>query len=277
MQKTYGAYTKLPSFYAKAGYAEYSVGMAELCPYMLERFDVNPKTVLDLACGEGSFAVAMARKGCEVTALDSSQEMVRLAREHAEQSSLSVKVVQGDLRTLDFRDRFDLVTCWGDALNHLLTMAALRRSLQGICRALKPDGFFLFDINTIYGLAFSHWQRSAVRFDTDDLVVLQYLDDYDYGKNIATVRVVLFTRDGSHWDRSDESIAERAYTIGKIRRCIADSGLTELACWANPRAGLGPSRESARLWFVTKRNGRNSLRDGTTPRRHSMRRPPRAS
>lgn len=277
MRKTSRAYTKLPPFYAKAGYAEYSVGMGELCPHMLERFHAKPKTVLDLACGEGSFAVAMARKGCEVTALDSSEEMVRLAREHAEQSCLSVRVVRGDLRTLDFRDHFDLVTCWGDALNHLLTTGALRKSLRGVCRALKPDGFFLFDINTIYGLAFGHWQRSAVRFDTDDLVVLQYLDDYDYGKNIATVRVVLFTRDGSTWDRADESIAERAYTITEIRQCIADSGLTELACWANPRAELGPSRESARLWFVTKRNGSNSLRSEMTPRRHSMRLPPLAS
>lgn len=58
-----GVYREFARFYAAGLYPEYSRRMAELLPPVLERFRAKPTTILDLACGEGTFAVIMAQRG----------------------------------------------------------------------------------------------------------------------------------------------------------------------------------------------------------------------
>ena len=55
-------YNKFAYFYTKGQYPQYSEKMVELLPPVLARFDAQPQTILDIACGEGSFAVAMAKR-----------------------------------------------------------------------------------------------------------------------------------------------------------------------------------------------------------------------
>lgn len=62
-------YERFAYFYVKGPYLQYSERIAEPLPAVLERFSVQPQTILDLACGEGTFAVGMAEKGFQVTVL----------------------------------------------------------------------------------------------------------------------------------------------------------------------------------------------------------------
>ena len=74
-------YERFAYFYVKGPYLQYSERIAELLPAVLERFSVQPQTILDLACGEGTFAVGMAEKGFQVTGVDLSPYMLQFARE----------------------------------------------------------------------------------------------------------------------------------------------------------------------------------------------------
>lgn len=66
--------------------------------------------VLDLACGNGNAAMAAAKRGAQVMALDLAPELLAQARQRAEAEGLEVDFVEGNALSLPFAEtRFDVV------------------------------------------------------------------------------------------------------------------------------------------------------------------------
>ncbi|MGA9350626.1 MAG: class I SAM-dependent methyltransferase [Anaerolineae bacterium] len=246
-------YEEFAYFYAKGPYLRYSERVAELLPAVLELFDAQPRAILDLACGEGTFAVAMAKQGFQVAGVDLSPRMLQFAREQAEREKVDVEFLLQDMRSLPFEDRFDLVTCWFDSLNYLLELKDLTKTFAGACRALKKAGLFMFDMNTIYGLAVD-WQRNPcyVQQDTPELFEIHF-PRYDFEKNIAAMRITGFMKEGDRWTRMDEEHKERGYTLEDIRQCLKEVDFQELACWGNLVEMSEPKPDSGRVWFAVQK------------------------
>jgi demethylmenaquinone methyltransferase / 2-methoxy-6-polyprenyl-1,4-benzoquinol methylase len=94
-----------------------------------------PEQVLDVACGTGDFvrAILKASPASQVTGLDFSEEMLRLAR----QKIPGVPFVQGDVMALPFESgRFDVVTV-GFGLRNFVDIP---KALTEMARVLKPGG-----------------------------------------------------------------------------------------------------------------------------------------
>ncbi len=246
-------YERFAYFYAKGPYPQYSRRMVELLPPVLQRFDLRPTAILDLACGEGSFAVEMAKKGLQVTAIDLSPQILEFARRNAARENVEVEFMVADMRSLDFEARFDLVTCWYDSLNYLLELEDLERTFQGVHRALKTGGLFIFDMNTIYGLAVN-WQRypCVVQQDTTELFEI-HRPGYDFEKNIATLRITGFVKEANTWGRIEEEHKERGYPLEEVRLALKQAGLKVLACWGNIKEMSEPEPNSGRVWFVAQK------------------------
>jgi len=246
-------YERFAYFYAKGPYPQYSERMAELLTAMLERFGAEPQTILDLACGEGSFAVAMAKKGFQVTGVDLSPHVLQFARERAQQENVNVEFLLQDVRSLPFEERFDLVTCWYDSLNYLLKLEDLEKTFAGVWRALKRGALFIFDMNTIYGLAVN-WQQHPcnVQQDTSELFE-SHRPSYDFEKNIATLRITGFVKEGNGWIRMDEEHKERGYSLEEIKQSLKKIGFQELACWGSMQEMSELKPDSGRVWFIMQK------------------------
>jgi SAM-dependent methyltransferase len=238
--------------YTQGPYPRFSLQMADALPYVLTRLGQRPRTVLDVACGEGAFAVQMAREGYAVTGVDRSPRMLEIARERARLAEVEVRFLEQDLRALALDERYDLVTCWFDSLNYLLTADDLARAFCGVGAALAEGGLFLFDMNTLYGLAVE-WQRNAcyVQQDTPDILEI-HRPTYDHETAIATLQIDGFLRDGGHWLRYTEVHRERGYRLAEIRRCLAEAGLEEVGCWGSLREYTPPTPQSGRVWFAAR-------------------------
>jgi 2-polyprenyl-3-methyl-5-hydroxy-6-metoxy-1,4-benzoquinol methylase len=93
--------------------------------------------VLDVGCGEGRFAAALAAAGAEVVGIDVAQEPLRRARElHPE---LDLRLVDGEGRW-DLPDAgFDVVWA-GEVIEHVADTAAW---LSEVRRVLRPGGRLL--------------------------------------------------------------------------------------------------------------------------------------
>jgi len=92
---------------------------------------------LDVCCGTGDVALALARTGAQVTGLDFSPEMLAMARRRAKTSNAPVDFVHGDALTLPFADAsFDAVTI-SYGLRNLADFAA---GLAEMTRVLRPGG-----------------------------------------------------------------------------------------------------------------------------------------
>ena len=69
--------------------------------------------VLDYGCGLGNLAIAAARRGCEVLALDASPTAIRHLSERARAESLAIRAGEADLRSFVLHEDYDAVVSIG--------------------------------------------------------------------------------------------------------------------------------------------------------------------
>ena len=99
---------------------------------------------LDLACGTGDIAFAVAARGARAVGLDITHRMLQLAHLRADSatasSSRAIPFITGDMANLPFRSRsFDLVTT-GYGLRNV---PDLDTAIDEIARVLRPGGRLL--------------------------------------------------------------------------------------------------------------------------------------
>ncbi|CAN5485254.1 hypothetical protein BH10PSE7_BH10PSE7_15870 [soil metagenome] len=100
------------------------------------------KDVLDLGCGGGFMAEALAAMGAKVTGIDPAEKALAIARRHAASRALSIKYIWGSGEALPVADQsMDYVVCV-DVLEHVADLDAV---ICEIGRVLRPGGLFLFD------------------------------------------------------------------------------------------------------------------------------------
>jgi predicted RNA methylase len=119
-------------------YAAYRVPYPEaLVASVAERCGLAPGSpVLDLGCGPGQLAVAFARLGCTVTAMDPEPEMLAAAARHAAASGVTVNLVEGS--------SYDLGTCRGPfqlvAMGRSFHWMDRDQTLRVLDRTIDPSG-----------------------------------------------------------------------------------------------------------------------------------------
>ena len=93
---------------------------------------------LDLCCGTGDIAFALAQRGADVTGLDFSTEMLEVAAtRHLKSHASNLKFIQGDAQQLSFAENaFDIVSV-GYGLRNLTSW---QRGLEEMHRVAKPGG-----------------------------------------------------------------------------------------------------------------------------------------
>ncbi len=250
-------YRRFARIYAHGPYPGYSLTLLDALPGLFEHYNIPGRgRLLDVACGEGSFAVAMAQSGWQVTGIDQSAEMLQLAREHAKASGVEVDFRQGDMREPFDLAGYDLATCWYDSLNYLLTPANLAAAFANARAALKPDGWFVFDMNTIYGLAFG-WQQKACYVQQDNLSVFElHRASYNFEEQIASLHMTAFEPVGENkWERIDEIHRERGYPLKEIQSLLEEVGLKVVEVLGSIRDFSAPRPDSQRAWFLARNAG----------------------
>jgi SAM-dependent methyltransferase len=96
--------------------------------------------VLDVGCGPGRHALALARRGLDVTGVDLSEDFVALARDAAGAEGLSARFEIVDVRDLAFDTQFDAAVCLCQGGFGLLGGRDEPAAFDRIAAALRPSG-----------------------------------------------------------------------------------------------------------------------------------------
>ncbi len=244
-------YEDFAEVYSSGKYPEFSKAMADILPELLEEFGVEGKDLLDIACGEGTFAVKMAEKGFDVVGIDISPKQIEIAKEKDVDEEIDFKIQ--DMRELSSQGRFDVVTCWYDSLNYILDKEDLRRVFKGVYNSLRKDGIFVFDMNTIYVMEEIWDEQTLVKEDSRERFDMVE-QNYDEEKHITSMKLTSFLReDDERWRKIEEVHRERAYGFEELREIFKEVGFEELACWKDLEEKKEVDEETKRVWFVLRK------------------------
>jgi ubiquinone biosynthesis O-methyltransferase len=99
--------------------------------------EVSGRKVLDVGCGDGAFALDLARRGAIVTAIDASAAMIDAAKKRAAQQSANVAFQVATAEQMPFAaDDFDVVT----AITILCFVENASPVFREMARVLRPGG-----------------------------------------------------------------------------------------------------------------------------------------
>ncbi len=106
--------------------------------------------VLELGCGTGRVLIPIARAGVTIEGLDGSPNMLARCREKlaAEPSKVQecATLHEGDMRSFDLRQKFNLVTIPFRPFQHLITVEEQLACLRCIHAHLTDDGRLILDL-----------------------------------------------------------------------------------------------------------------------------------
>jgi SAM-dependent methyltransferase len=109
----------------------------------------SERPVLEYGCGHGRIALPIARQGNPVVGVDLSAPMLEAFRQRlaceARDVRRRVRLVQGDMRSVRMRRRFDLVLCTFNTFLHLYDRVDVERFLARVRAHMTSDGRFVFD------------------------------------------------------------------------------------------------------------------------------------
>lgn len=178
---------------------------------------------LDLGAGVGAEAVALARLGYDVVAVDASAKLCREVRRRAGKSGYSVDVVEADI--VSFLEREDEPTasvalCVGDTLSHLESRAAVRGMLHAVRARLAPGG----------RLVVTYRDLSAERRDLDRFFLVRADDSriftcfVEYFDDHVIVHDVVHTRSNDGWTMKTSAYPKLRLGSRELHDLLLDAG-----------------------------------------------------
>jgi trans-aconitate methyltransferase len=103
---------------------------------------IQPRNSMDLACGTGILCEILHKSGIQASGMDFSAGMIDIARSRSPEIHYDV----ADMITYRPDEQFDLVTCTGDAINHIASLGDVEQIFRNVFAYTSPGGYFIFDI-----------------------------------------------------------------------------------------------------------------------------------
>lgn len=131
--------------YNEFGWNYYPEAFGQQLLLWLERHGLRPKNSMDLGCGTGVLCEILQNSGIRASGMDFSSGMIEIARRRNPEIAYQV----ADMITFCPNEQYDLVTCTGDALNHIRALEDVRRIFhlryserkRGVRRRTVRNGF----------------------------------------------------------------------------------------------------------------------------------------
>ncbi len=242
------SYEFFPQVYDELMDAELYDEWADFAQKLLPK---GKRTLLDLASGTGEFAIRMHFRGYEVTGLDLSEEMIRVAEAKINATNLPISFFAENMTNFSFQKSFDVVTCFCDSLNYLETEKELDEAFMRVYEHLNTDGVFLFDVHSVYKIDVGFENYS---YGDSDLSVSTIWNSFP-GKAPHSVEheLTFFVEnsDGSYF-RKDELHKERTYPISTYEKKLIAAGFSEIRVYADFSLEK-PHEKSERLFFLARK------------------------
>ena len=191
--------------------------------FLEEIFGENkPKNILEVGCGTGSYTKILLEMRYGVTAVDISEDMLKIAREKC-----ACKFINGDIRNITINEKFDACIAMFAVMGYITENSDIIKTLDNIHRHLKPDGFFIFDVwNGLAVLRLLPEQRikeiendevRIIRIATPNLRSFEHVCEVNY-------RLLILNKEANTFNEINEKHVVRFYFPQEITHYLEQAG-----------------------------------------------------
>jgi len=172
--------------------------------------------VLDVPCGLGRHSLELASRGCRMTGVDVSPQMIAEARGSA--AGELVEWRNAEMRDLPWAAEFDAAFCFGNSFG-FLDAEGTRSFLKAVSRALKPGARFALD----YGMSAEGILPRLRGREWAQVGDILFLEENRYHMDEGCLETVYtFIRDGKSCTQSG---FHWVYTVREVRQFMHEAGL----------------------------------------------------
>lgn len=223
---------------------------ADFFERLFAREKMQPKLILDLACGTGSLTKCLAMRGYDMIGADASPDMLMQAMQNTLDCSTRPLFLNQRMEELDLYGTIDVCLCCLDSINYVTEPETLQRAFERVHLFLEPKtGLFVFDINTPEKFARIDG-NSYVREAENVFCVWQAAAE----NGLCAYQFDIFERDAEHdtWTRAQETHEERIYTVAQLTEMLEKAGFAEIQtygdqCFSPVRGG------EDRIYFTARK------------------------
>ena len=210
----------------------------------------RPRLLLDLACGTGTLALEMTRRGYELIAAYGSSDM--LSEAACKLAGSGALILCQPMTELDLYGTVDAVYSSLDSFNYL-SPGELPEVLRRLALFTAPGGLLIFDVNTPERF---RSLDGSVSVDESDGALCLWRADFDEEEGCLVYGMDLFTRSGSLWRREQEEHVEYAHGLDWLRHELEQAGFYDIEVVKGPQADAG------RVFFISRNGGKGMKNDG---------------
>jgi SAM-dependent methyltransferase len=107
---------------------------------------IKVKNILELGSGTGGHAIPLANRKYEMTGIDASEGMLKIAKQKTDKLGLKMDLQLCDIRNFEFGKKFDTVICMFAVFNYITQTGDIEKTLRNVKKHLNKGGLFIIDI-----------------------------------------------------------------------------------------------------------------------------------
>ena len=198
---------------------------ADFCEAAFEKYaGCEVKHICEIACGTGSVAIELEKRGYKVTASDLSEDMLSIADNKAfEAGCRNVIFAKQDMCSFTASNKAGAVVCLLDSVNCLLSPKKVKECFASAYDILVDGGVFVFDVNSKYKFENIYADNAYVL--EDEGILCAWQNDYNSRSKLCDFYLSIFCETESGlWQRFDEVQRERCYSLRTVRKLLLEAG-----------------------------------------------------
>jgi 2-polyprenyl-3-methyl-5-hydroxy-6-metoxy-1,4-benzoquinol methylase len=107
---------------------------------------IKVNNILELGCGTGGHAIPLAQRKYEITGIDASEGMLKIAKQKTAKLNLKMDLQICDIKEFEFGRKFDTVICMFAVFNYITETRDIVKTLKNVKKHLRKGGLFIIDV-----------------------------------------------------------------------------------------------------------------------------------
>jgi ubiquinone/menaquinone biosynthesis C-methylase UbiE len=213
------------------------------------------RKIIDVGCGTGNHATRLNSLGYEITAVDISPAMLKIAKSKIKGNRIKIK--QGDMKKLASifpEERFDGAILLGQVSHHLSTDKETRTFFKGVHKILRKNGLFVFNAKNarkinetcLNDLRLGHLLNNHGM----QVVMLEHNVRDPTDPNTIVWRPIFLVKENNRVDLQIREHKLHWFLFQELKRLLLESGFRLESTHSGPLAETFNEELHEHMWFV---------------------------